>query len=142
MARVKVELPQSFHFSTEVDVQIGLINYGGHLGNDSVLTVAHEARIRFLKSLGYSELDVEGVGIILADAAIQYRAEAFRGDVLRVEIQVGEFSRVGCELLYRLTRMESGQEVARIKTGVVFFDYQARTTAPVPPAFRSRFAAR
>jgi hypothetical protein len=30
--------------------------------------------------MGYSELDVEGVGIIMADAAVMYRAEAFHGD--------------------------------------------------------------
>jgi hypothetical protein len=44
------------------------INYGGHLGNDAVLSLVHEARVRFLKQQGYTENNIEGAGIIMADA--------------------------------------------------------------------------
>ena len=95
MARIKFDLPPRFHFSTELSIRIGDINYGGHLGNDAVLTLAHEARIRFLKQYGYSELDIEGTAIIMADAAVVYKSEGFLGDILRIEVTVGEFQNVG-----------------------------------------------
>ena len=49
MARVKLQLPANFLFSTEIPIRISDINYGGHLGNDAVLSIVHEARIQFLQ---------------------------------------------------------------------------------------------
>lgn len=138
MTRVQIDLPETFPFSTDLEITIGMINYGGHLGNDSILTLAHEARIRFLKNLGYTELDVEGLGLIMADAAIQYRAEAFHGQVARIEIAIAEPSRLGFDLVYRLTDRDSQKEIARIKTGMVFFDYMARKVARTPEAFSQK----
>ena len=88
MARVKIELPREFIFKTEIPIRINDINYGGHLGNDAVLSIAHEARLRFLKQHNFTELDAGGAGIIMVDAAIQYKAEGFYGDIITVEIAV------------------------------------------------------
>jgi acyl-CoA thioesterase FadM len=43
MARIKIELPQSFSFTCRIPVRITDINYGGHAGNDTVLSIIHEA---------------------------------------------------------------------------------------------------
>ncbi len=136
MARVKLDLPKEFLFSTEVHVRIGDINYGGHLGNDAVLAFVHEARIRFLKAYGYSEADIEGVGIIMTDAVVVYKSEGFCGDRLLIEVVVQDFTRTGCDFLFRLTNKETGKEIARAKTGIVFFDYASRKVVAVPPRFR------
>ena len=139
MARVKIDLPDNFAFSTEIPVYIGHINYGNHLDNAAMLSLVSEARMRFFASMGYSESNVDGVGIIVADAAIQYKAEVFYGDLLRFEMTASDFSRLGCDLLYRVTRVSDSTEVARGKTGIVFFDYQERAKANVPQAFAARF---
>lgn len=136
MARVKLDLPKEFLFSTEVHVRIGDINYGGHLGNDAVLAFVHEARVRFLKAYGYSEADIEGVGIIMTDAVVVYKSEGFYGDRLLIEVVVQDFTRTGCDFLFRLTNKETGKEIARAKTGIVFFDYASRKVVAVPPRFR------
>jgi 4-hydroxybenzoyl-CoA thioesterase len=141
MARIEITLPDSFPFTTEIQLYIGHINYGGHLDNALLLTVVSEARLRFFKSMGYSELNVEGVGIIVADAALQYRSEAFHGEVMVVRMAAGDFNNVGCDLLWRMTEETTGREVARGKTGIVFFDYAARKVARVPEGFR-RLASR
>ena len=59
-------------YETEIPIRISDVNYGGHLGNDAVLSLAHEARVRFLALRGFSEKDVEGVGIMMVDAAVVY----------------------------------------------------------------------
>ena len=41
-----------------------------------------------------------------------------------------------------MRELASGREVARGKTGIVFFDYAIRRPAPVPEGFRQRIAAR
>jgi len=138
LARVKLTLPDACHFQTEVTVRIGDINYGGHLGNDAVLSLAHEARLQYFKSLGYSEIDIEGVGIVLADAVVVYRAEAFHGEQLTVRIALGDFNPYGFDMFYQLDNQAGGKEIARIKTGIVFFDYQTRKIAPIPSRFLER----
>jgi acyl-CoA thioesterase FadM len=140
MARVEIELPDTFAFSTEIPVRIDDLNYGNHLGNDSVLTLAQEARVRLLARHGWGELDVAGAGLIQVDAAIVYRAEGRYGMVLRVEVAVAEVRTRGCDFLFRLSDAASGKEIARVKTGVVFFDYAARKVVHTPEAFRAVFA--
>ena len=120
MPRVEIELPDEYHFSTEIAVRISDINFGGHLGHDAVLTLMHEARARLFKHHGYEELNVEGLGIIMADVGIVYRSEAFFGDVLKFDLAVAEFTSKGCGILYRLSMAEDGREVARGRTGLVF----------------------
>jgi len=127
-----------FPFKTEIPVRITDINYGGHLGNDSLLSIIHEARVRFLKHLGYSESDVEGSGIIMIDAAIQYKSEGFYGDLLIVEIAVNDFSGIGCDFIYRITNKNTSKEIALAKTGIAFFNYEKRKTVPVPAEFKKK----
>ncbi len=135
MARIRISLPDSFVFRTEVPIRIDDINYGGHLGNDAVLTLVHEARVRFFKQLGFTELNIGGLGILAADAAIEYRSEGFYGDILRVEIGVTDISRKGCDIVYRCTNRETGVEIARVKTGIVFFDPSSRKVVRIPNIF-------
>ena len=52
MARIKITLPTHVDFSTEIALRIGDINYGGHLGNDAVLALVHEARVQLFVSQG------------------------------------------------------------------------------------------
>lgn len=135
MARIKIELPVKFLFETELQIRITDINYGGHLGNDAVLGLAHEARVQFLKSHGLSELDIGGAALIMADAAIVYRAEGFHGDAVLIRVGAGDFSRTGFDLLFLLENQNTGQELARVKTGMVAFDYTARKVTAVPESF-------
>ncbi len=136
MSRLRLDLPDQFLFTTEIPLRVSDINYGGHLGNDAVLTLAQEARARFLASHGWSEKDVAGRGIIMTDAAVVYRSEAFYGNVLTIDVTVADLSEIGCDFLFRMTNKASGKEVARVKTGIVFFDYATRKPQPVPEEFR------
>ena len=138
MPRIKIELPEKFIYKTEIPIRITDINYGGHLGNDSLLSLIHEARVRLLHHLGYSESNVEGAGIMMIDAGIQYKSEGFYGDVLLAEVTVNDFTGIGCDFVYRLTNKNSGKEIALAKTGIVFFNYEKRKTAPVPPEFKKK----
>ena len=138
MSRIKIEIPEKFIYRTEIPIRITDINYGGHLGNDALLSIIHEARVRFLNQLGYSESNVEGVGIIMIDAGIQYKSEGFYGDELIAEIAVTDFSGAGCDIVYRLTNKKLNKELAVAKTGIVFFDYGKRKTVPVPVEFRKK----
>jgi acyl-CoA thioester hydrolase len=137
VSRIRIEMPEQFQFSTEIRLRVSDINYGGHLGNDAVLAIAQEARMRFLQSHGWTELNVGGVGIIMTDAAVVYRSEAFYGDVLTIEVSVSDVQQIGCDFLFRIVNKGSAKEVARVKTGIVFFDYEKRKPSSVPAEFRN-----
>lgn len=140
MPRIQIDLPEHLPFATEITLYLSHMNYGGHLDNALLLSVVSEARARFFQSMGYSELNVEGVGIIVADAALQYRSEAFHGEVMVVRMGAADFGGKGCDLLWQMSEKSSEREVARGKTGIVFFDYAARKPAAVPESFRQRAA--
>lgn len=141
MPRIKIDLPERFSFSTEIPIYINHINYGNHLDNSALISLVSEARVRFFKALGYTELNVEGCGIVVADVAAQYKSEAFHGEVLVFEMAADDFNKYGCDLVWRISDKASGREVARGKTGVMFFDYTARKAALVPPAFAAKTSA-
>lgn len=139
MARVKIELPAAWQFEVEIPVRITDINYGRHVGNNTLLAYLQEARVAWLRSLGYpSELLAEPVGLILVDVAVRMKVEAAYGDRLAARLAVSEWTRVGFELVYQLIKTPSGEEVARASTGIVFFDYTARTLCAAPDGFRTR----
>lgn len=139
MGKIRLELPEKFNFHTEIPVRITDLNYGGHLGNDSVLTLIHEARVRFLKNYGYKELDICGAGLIQADAVIIYKQEAYFGMVIDFAVTVGDFTNAACDFFYVLTDKSTGKEIARAKTRTAFFDYRLRKKLPVPDEFRAQF---
>jgi acyl-CoA thioesterase FadM len=132
-------MPEEFMFQTDIPVRITDINYGGHLGNDSVLSLVHEARIRFLKQYDFSELDAGGgAGMIQADAVVVFRSEAFYGDIVSIEVTVDDFSATGCDFLFLLSNKKNGKEIARVKTGIVFFDYEKKKLLKVPADFKNK----
>jgi 4-hydroxybenzoyl-CoA thioesterase len=138
MSRIQIELPEQLHFVTEIMLYLSHMNYGGHLDNALLLTVVSEARARFFQSLGYTELNVEGVGIIVTDAALQYRSEAFHGELMVVSMGAADFGSKGCDLLWCMNEKTTNREVARGKTGIVFFDYATRKVTQVPANFRAK----
>ncbi|HVF97606.1 MAG TPA: thioesterase family protein [Flavisolibacter sp.] len=132
MARVKLALPTLFLFFARVPVRITDVNYGNHLGNDALLSLIHEARMQYLASLGFTEMNVAGVGLIMSDAAIEFKAEAFYGDVLRIYVAATDLSRVGFDLYYKLVKEGSETVVATAKTGMICFDYTNRKIIGIP----------
>ncbi|KPJ78185.1 MAG: thioesterase [Deltaproteobacteria bacterium SG8_13] len=136
MGRIRIQLPKKFTFYTDVGIRISDINYGNHLGNDAVLRLIHEARVRFLRQYGFSEMDICGLGLMIADAAVVYKSQGYYGDQLRIEVTTAEPGRYGCDLYYRLTNNTTGKEVARAKTHIVFFDYIGNKMARLPEDFR------
>lgn len=127
-------MPSAFSFSTKIPVRITDLNYGGHVGNDTILTFIHEARIQFLKNAGYSELDFAGVGMIMSDVMIEFKNELFYGDEIIASVAIGEFSKVGFDLFYKLEKEQNNTKilVATAKTGMVCYDYQKKKVVAVP----------
>lgn len=119
-------------FRTNLQVRIYDINYGNHLGNDSLISLAHEARVRFLKHFGFTELDIDGVGILVTTLFVNYQAEAFYDDSIDIIIGIGEISRTKLDVHYDFKFANSNKIVAKVLTTITFYDYNISKVSPIP----------
>jgi acyl-CoA thioesterase FadM len=143
MARIKIDLPETFAFSTSFPVRITDLNYGAHVGNDSILSFMHEARVRFLKSFGYTELDLEGAGLIMSDVVIIFKKEIFYGDEIRVSVAATDFTRAGFDLVYKLEKT-TGQATTLLvlaRTGMVCYDYSLKKVTALPEVVKEKLSS-
>ena len=134
MNRIKIELPEQFHFSTTINIRVTDLNYGGHVGNDSFLSLIQEARQQFLLSHGYEELSIAGVGLIMADVAIEFKKELNYGDAVKISVAADGFDKLGFDLFYKL-ELATGNEIqiaGKAKTGMLCFDYEQKKKMTVP----------
>ena len=134
MARISIDLPTSFNFTATIPVRITDLNYGGHVGNHTILSIIHEARVQFLKSFGYSEKDLGGVGMIMSDVVINFKNELFYGDVVNASVAVKDIGRASVDIVYLLKKGDV--VVAEAKTGMVCFDYERRKVTAIPEGVR------
>ncbi len=134
MARVKIEVPQQFLGTYHIPVRITDINYGNHVGNDALVSIIHEARMQWLQQHGYTELNIEGAGLIMSDLTVEFKNESFYGDQVEVKISVGEISRVNFELYYQLSVIRNNETVslANAKTGMICYDYTVKKVVTIP----------
>lgn len=134
MQRVKVELPINFNFSTIIPIRITDMNYGGHVGNDSFLSLIHEARMQYLQHFGYTEINFENTSLIMADAAIEFKHEIIYTNTIKISVQAAAFTKIGFDLYY-LLEIINGEELliaGKAKTGMLCFDYTNKKITTVP----------
>lgn len=139
MARVKLKFPiDNPLFISRINVRISDINYGGHVGNDSILSIIHESRMQMLQNFGGNEMNICDNSMIMADVMIAYKAESFYGDELIIKIYAEELTLVSFDLLYNISTMRNGQiiDVAHAKTGMVCFNYETRKVANITTGMR------
>ncbi|MFT3936046.1 MAG: thioesterase family protein [Chitinophagaceae bacterium] len=142
MARTKIDLPGSFQFSCVIPVRITDLNYGGHVGNDTVLSLIHEARMQFLQHFGHSEMDFGGTGMIMSDVAIEFKNEIFYGDTIKASVAIAEISKVSFAIFYKLEKDgESSALIATARTGMVCYNYTAKKIAAFPEEIKNQFSS-
>lgn len=139
MARVKLELPENFLTTITIPIRITDLNYGKHVGNDSFVSIIHEARVQWLHQHHLSELGINGTGLIMSDLAVEFKQESYYGDVIDIKIGVAEISKVSFELYYSLstTRNDKNILLANAKTGMVCYDYTAKKVAALPEELKN-----
>lgn len=141
MARIEIGLPDRFIFSTNVPVRISDTNRAGHVGWDSMFRILDEAGVQFWNSLGSPENEGEKIPRITVDSGINYRKQAYHGQTLKVEIGTADFSSKGFDLVFRVTDVASGAEIARAKAGILCYDYQQQKVVPIPEELRNKLSA-
>ncbi len=130
-------------FFTTLTVQIGDVNYGGHVGNDKYLLFFHEARLRFFRELGITEADIgDGVSLTQVEAHITYKNEAFYGDELVTSVNISDLSKASFKVEYLVTRKKDNIIISTGYTVMAGFDYQTHRLKKIPVSFIDKVSAR
>lgn len=131
MERIKIQLPETFSFSTTVQIRITDVNYAGHVGNDVLI---HEARQQFLNHHGYAELSFANRGLIISDAAIEFKKELNYKDEVLISVAAKVFDKFGFDIFYKLELINGEGNIlaGKAKTGMLCYDYENRKLVAVP----------
>ena len=123
-------------FTCALPIRVTDMNYGNHLGNDRIVGLMHEARLQFFRSFGYTEMNLEGVGLILRDLSVVLKKEMFYGDELQFELSVHTWTSTGFTIDYQISRLDEGQRTitALAHTTMICFDYEMRKPVRIPEA--------
>lgn len=135
MPRIKLKEQSGYEFQQTVSVRVTDLNYGGHLGNDALVSLIHDARAHLLYLLGCDEFDLgdQRTGLIMTDLIVNFKREGFMFDRLQIDSHVGEVSQKSFRIFHRITK--AGDLLALVETGLVAFDYGQRRVVPLPEAF-------
>ena len=144
MRKNKITCPDKTCFETEITMQVGDLNYGGHVGNERYLLFAQETRIRFLESIGYSEMKFGPYGLVVSEASIEYLQELFHGDCISISMSIESLSRVGFDCFHTISTQRNGTKilVAKLMIGMVCYDYAARKLRSIPEDIKAKLKER
>jgi len=129
--KIVIEYPEKTVFSCQTRVRITDLSASGHVGFDSLVAVINDASAQFFEKRGIQRKPGR-IGTIYADLAVAYKSESFFGDMLLIDMAIGEISGKGFDLMFRITSKHSGKIVALAKIGVLFFDYESHQVALIP----------
>jgi acyl-CoA thioester hydrolase len=135
MAKIKLKVQSNYSFQYHTTLKVRDINYGGHLGNDAVVSLLQEARMALLRELGGSELDLgDGeTGIIMNELAVNYRAEGRLMDEITIHSEINDLKTASFRICHRMARGDDTLVLAEV--GLVAFNYKTGRISEVPGVF-------
>lgn len=135
MPRTKLTEQPTYEFCYPITLQPRDINYGGHLGVDSLVSIVGAARAYIFNSIGLSEGNLGNgrVGIIMTDFTVNLKAQGYMFDSLEVYTHIGELTKNGFRFFHKITRGES--LVALAEAGFLAYDYTTKKVTSVPETF-------
>ena len=124
-------MENQFSFKEYYTIGIRDIGYGVHMDHLSLLNYLHETRVRFLKSINLSEvnIDQEGSGLVVTELNCKYKKECFYGDVINIEMSLERLSTSRINFVYKITR--DGALVADSIITTAFIS-KSRKILPIP----------
>lgn len=123
-------------FRFEIDVIWRDLDAAGHVNNAVYVTYLETARTAcYLRMRGAS--GHEGLDIILARVAVDFRSAATLGDRLVVEITPARVGETSFGLTYAIREQKTGRLVCEAESVQVAYDYAKQTKKSLPPDVRA-----
>jgi acyl-CoA thioester hydrolase len=127
-----------FRFSHLIEVRYADIDVLQHVNNAKYFTYMETARIHYLKQiLGWDGLWAS-LGVIIAQAACEYKVPLVFGDTMRVCLRTSRLGTKSFDFEYLLIREHDGAISALGSSVQVAYDYDQQASIPIPGAWRER----
>ena len=124
---------KGFRFILPLTIRVADLNYANHVGYQNYLAYFQEARLAYLDNLGYSELDIDGYGIMIAEVTCRYRQELFLKDSVQVGCRVAALRSKSFRMDYEIRR--EGSLCAEGHTDCLCVDPHLKKVARLPDRF-------
>ena len=128
-------MPTEFPFRHRLDVRFRDCDSMGHVNHAVYLTYLEQSRFAFWRQITGAPPGTRA-GIIIARAEIDYRAPAFAGDLLEVQLAVEAIGTSSFTLVYQIVKVAMDTVLAEARTVLVTYDYDANRKVPVPAQTR------
>lgn len=123
-----------------IAVRWGDMDAMGHVNNAAYFTYCESARIHYFEAIGLEVGTVheEGFGPAVVTATCNFRRQVHYPADLEVGVACTRIGTSSFTLAYRIRRADDQTLVADGTSVVVWADYRAGTSAPLPEAFAAR----
>jgi acyl-CoA thioester hydrolase len=136
-------MSQPFPLSIQVPIAWGDMDAFGHVNNTVYLRLFEDARIRFFEEVGIGLAGPAGGGCapILASTQCQFRVAMTYPDTARVDAGILRVGRSSFTMGYEVHSARQGCLAAEGEGVLVWYDYAARQSVPLPDELRARIEA-
>lgn len=124
-----------FRFSTTFEVRWRDLDSMGHVNNAVYFTYLEQARVHYLRELGFVSSDPSGIGFILADASCQFKSPLELGERVTIHARVTELRNSSFIFEYRMEGGD-GRLAATARSVQVCYDYQNLRPILIPDRWR------
>jgi acyl-CoA thioester hydrolase len=126
-----VTLPSGWLIRVRLTVRFRDCDPYGHVNNAVYLTYLENSRFALWKAQGV-------MGVILARAEVDYRAQAKYGDELEVRTRLAALGKSSFQYEYEISDVATDATILTAKTVQVHFDYEAQRPVEMSDQFRAR----
>lgn len=122
----------SFKYKTTIETRFTDFDMMGHVNNAVYFTYMEIARTKYWKqAIGWNW---KTTGVVIAKASLDYVQPIFIEDKISMYVRTSRIGRTSFDLEYLLVKTVNNEEVicSKGKTVCVAFDYNSKTSAPIP----------
>ena len=129
-----------YRFSTALEVRWRDVDALGHVNNAVYFNYLEQARLHYMRELGFLPPNSTAVGVIIAEASCRFESPLKLGEQVTIRARVSGFRRSSFIFEYRIEG-EDGRLAATAQTVQVCYDYEEQRPSPIPDAWREAFDA-
>jgi acyl-CoA thioester hydrolase len=129
-----------YRFSTALEVRWRDVDALGHVNNAVYFNYLEQARLHYMRELGFLPPNSTDVGVIIAEASCRFKSPLRLGEQVTIRARVSEFRRTSFIFEYRIEG-EDGRLAATAQTVQVCYDYDGQRPSPIPDEWREAFIA-
>lgn len=122
-------------FKTTHNVMVYDLNYGNHLAYDSLLSILHEVRLRWLKSINVELMEnsiTDSIGLLVTHLNVSYKSEARYSDKLEISMNVSNINKSRFTLNHIVLNLTTNMITSEAEIEIACFDTNIKKCVRIP----------